>query len=307
MWSRMSRAVCGLCFLMTSGWAGAQPAETYTVAITIDDVPWASLGQGPQPPDVLEATDRLLAHLTTRKVPAVAYVNCDALTEGEPVLRKWLAVGMEIGNHHASHANINKVEEAAYMEGVRSCDARLRQIVGGPVATYRFPYLFNGEGAAKRDRVQAALTGEFGYQIARVSADNYEWLLARHYGEARAAGDEGRAAEVADYYVAHMVASMQHARQHAKEKLGRDVAHILLLHANTLGADHLGRVLDALIEDGAVFVPVQTALADPVYSRPNVFEGWGGVSWLYRIEPLTTETPWSNAALKEIRHRFGGG
>lgn len=279
--------------------------DLFDVAITIDDVPWARSGQGPQPKEVLELTDRLLAHLTSRDLVAAGYVNCDWAAEGAPVLRKWLAAGMTLGNHQAAHDNIDKVKESVYLEGVRRCDSQLRAVTGGPVKTFRFPYLANGKGAEKRDRVHGVLTEELGYQIARVTAANHEWLLARYYAEAQAAGDEARANEIADYYVEHVRASVANARAVARDKLGRDVAHVLLLHANTLAADHMGRALDALSSDGAVFVPIEKALADPVYALPNAFEGRGGISWLYRVAPIS-RTPWDDATMTEIRARFGG-
>jgi hypothetical protein len=144
-----------------------------------------------------------------------------------------------------------------------------------------------------------------GYVIGRVTADNHEWLLAKYYGEAKVAGDTARASEIAAYYVAHVRQSVANARVVAQAKLGRDVVHVLLLHANTLGADHVGDVLDALVADRAEFVTLETALKDPVYAMPNAFEGWGGISWLYRVAPVSKSTPWDDSTMAEIRSKFG--
>ena len=60
---------------------------------------------------------------------------------------------------------------------------------------------------------------------------------------------------------------MQHAREVGRERFGREVRHVLLLHANRLNADHLDRLLEILARDGARFVPLETALADPIYAE----------------------------------------
>jgi len=285
--------------------ARAEKATSFDVAITVDDLPWTGSDQGPRTELPSTSTARLLAAFQQRGIVATGYVNCDRVQPDAPILHQWIAAGMSLGNHQAAHDNINKVPEAQWQSGVRRCHEMLAEVTGKPPGTFRFPYLYNGEGAQKRDRIQAWLTGEFGYTIARVTADNHEWLLSRFYGKAKAGSDVERTTEIATYYVAHIRQSLTNARAVAREKLGRDVAHVLLLHANELGADHVGEVLDALQADGARFVSVEVALADPVYARSNSFEGWGGISWLYRIAPVSTSTPWDDHTLEEIRARFG--
>jgi peptidoglycan/xylan/chitin deacetylase (PgdA/CDA1 family) len=283
----------------------AAAPNSFEVAITIDDLPWASIGQGPLPDDVPGATDQLLAHLTTRAVLATGYVNCDRAGPGAPVLKKWLAAKMTLGNHQAAHDNINKVKESVYIAGIRRCHSMLTELMGTPAHTYRYPFLYYGQGAEKRDRIHRLLTTEFSYRIARVTVDNHEWLLARYYGEALKKGDTKRSAEIGNDYIQHVRAAMANARTLATQNIGRAVSHILLLHANALARDHLGRLLDALAQDGAVFVSVEKALADPVYGMSNRFEGFGGINWLYRVTPETPVTSWEDASMAEIQARFG--
>jgi hypothetical protein len=57
---------------------------------------------------------------------------------------------------------------------------------------------------------------------------------------------------------------------------------ILLLHASSLNAENLGRLLDSLGEKGYRFVSLDEALRDPAFSRPDAYVGPGGITWLHR-------------------------
>ena len=63
---------------------------------------------------------------------------------------------------------------------------------------------------------------------------------------------------------------------------GRPIAHVLLVHANALNADHLGRLLRVYRRRGYRFVSLDDALADPAYRSPDSYVGRAGTSWLQR-------------------------
>ncbi len=68
-------------------------------------------------------------------------------------------------------------------------------------------------------------------------------------------------------------------------------------------ADGIARLgyLNALAADGAVFVPLNTALLDPVYSMPDLYIGSRGWSWLYRIAPLDPiDASWDDAEAARV-------
>jgi hypothetical protein len=99
---------------------------------------------------------------------------------------------------------------------------------------------------------------------------------------------------------------MSHAREVGRERFGRDVRHVLLLHANRLNADHLDRLLETLARDGARFVPLETALADPIYAERDDYVGDRGLSWLYRVAPAQPERwAWDRAEEDAIRAALG--
>lgn len=271
------------------------------IAVTIDDLPW--IGQ-PTADGRVAGTDRLLAALSSHGVPAVGLVTCNNRREGEALLKAWLEAGFELGNHSYSHPDLQKTDPDVWLEDVRRCDGELRELLGRAPRWFRHPYLHVGPDVAIRDRVEAALTGELGYTIARVSVDNHEWKLAELYGRAGKAGDAALQAELAEAYVEHMVQAVRNFREIARTKLDRDVAHTLLLHSNALAADHLAAVLEALEAEGATWITLEEALADPVYAMPTRHVGKWGVSWLYRVEPLSEQRPWDDRTWEELKTRF---
>jgi hypothetical protein len=66
------------------------------------------------------------------------------------------------------------------------------------------------------------------------------------------------------------------------ELAGREFPQVLLIHANQLNADLMPALLEMFRRRGYVFVPLDTALADPVYQSPEDYVGRGGFSWIHR-------------------------
>ena len=275
-----------------------QSAPGFLLAVTYDDLPFQA---AQVPPDgALGGTARLIDALTARAIPAVGFVNCDR--GGEEVLRLWQAAGLELGNHQANHDNLNKVALEVWLDGARRCHEALK--VYNPPRFFRYPYLFQGKTLEVRDAAAATLRGELGQTIAHVTIDNHEWRLAQLYSEAVAAGDDARAEAVRGEYVPHLLAATANARAVAQEKLGRDVAHVLLLHTNALSVELAGPLMDALAAEGARFVTLSEALADPVYALPDAYVGPAGISWLYRVEPVVGHWTWEDETWTDLEARY---
>jgi peptidoglycan/xylan/chitin deacetylase (PgdA/CDA1 family) len=288
---------------LAAGAEEAPPDGPLRIAVTVDDLPW--LGWIPADGRV-GGTDRLLAALKSHDVPAVGLVTCSNRRQGEDLLQRWLDAGFELGNHSYSHPDLQKTDPEVWLGDVRQCDRELSGVLGERPRWFRYPYLHVGPDVAVRDRVEGVLTGELGYTIARVSVDNHEWKLAELYGRAGEAGDAALQRELGEAYVQHMVSAVRNFRGLARDKLGRDVAHTFLLHSNALASDHLGAVLTALEAEGASWITLEEAQADPVYAMPTRHVGKWGVSWLYRVEPLSEQRPWDDRTWDDLKERFGG-
>jgi peptidoglycan/xylan/chitin deacetylase (PgdA/CDA1 family) len=273
------------------------------IAITFDDLPWN--GPGYTDAEITGLTDTLLAALVSRGIPATGLVTCRGIRDGAPLLEKWLAAGMELGNHSTSHRDLNSTPVDEWLDDVARCDEAVREVVAnrGPVRWFRYPQLHQGNERAARDSVARTLES-WGYANAHVTIDNSEWLLARAYDLAMQAGDEAEAEAIVEAYVAQLREAAAHFRGTAVEKFGREVDHVLLLHANAIAARHVGEVLDALEADGFTIASLEEVLSDPIYSRVDEYVGPVGLSWIYRAAPLSLDDPWDDIAEAALSERF---
>lgn len=179
---------------------------------------------------------------------------------------------------------------------MRNCDAPLREASGRPVRWFRFPMLREGPTAERRDAARRMLR-ELGYRNAVVTIDNSDFLLARSYRVALSRGDSATARAALSAALAHDLEATAHFQGVARAKLGRDVPHVLLLHANLMTAELLPPLLDSLRGRGFRFVPLAEALADSALQQPSCYGGPRGLSVLYRIPPCSDdEDAWDRAA-----------
>jgi peptidoglycan/xylan/chitin deacetylase (PgdA/CDA1 family) len=285
--------------------AAVQPdavPEPPAMAITIDDLPWiGALRRGETREQALR---RMSDAFVARNVPAMAFVNCDRVSADAPLLRQWLDAGLELGNHSAAHLDLNRAPLQQWLQDVRSCHDTVQRLTARDTIWFRYPFLHQGP-SAERQQAALALLHELDSPVAHVTIDTSDWILAVAYGEAVGAGDDGRAAAVADAFVDHVMRATAHYQQVARRKLGRDVPHVLLLHANLLVADHIGRLLDELAGLGFHFVSVAAAHRDPAYALPDDYTGADGLSWLYRMRPATPEDKaWDDAEAARLRQRW---
>ena len=269
------------------------------LAITVDDLPWV----GPLPPgrDRSAATAQILAALDSHGAPATGFVNCGRVEPGAPVLRQWLDAGHALGNHTSEHMDLNRADPEAWAADARGCDAFLRDLTGATSLPFRYPYLHRGPTLA-RYRAGRAVLEALGSTIAPVTIDTGDWILDDAYVAALDAGDHARAGTIARAYLDHVARAARHYRDVAEERLGRDIPHILLLHANGLLAEQLDALLTRLQREGFRFVPLERALEDPVYALEDDYFGPDGISWLYRIPPATPEaSAWDAAEAAALR------
>ena len=301
----MSRVTlfAGLAALVVAGCVdgGQDFVDGVPLAVTFDDLPWNGRTIGRT--EILERTSRLLAALKARDVPAVGLVTCGNLLPDGAAIRRWRRAGIELGNHSATHMDLNRTDPETWIEDVRRCDARMHALTRDSIRWFRYPLLHEGETVAVRDSVAQAL-GTMGYRNARVTIDNSEWVRERAYDLALREKDELLAAEVAEAFVEHIVEASRHFRAVARERFGRETGQILLLHANSLASDHAGAVIDALVADGFVMKSLAEVMTDPVFLEPDGYAGPRGLSWLYRVEPAIDDDPWDEAAEAAISERF---
>jgi|GEM_PF-1100926 len=275
----------------------------FPLALTFDDLPWV----GDLPPGdstANQAIDRIAAVLRVHQAPATGFVISSHAKEDEAPLHNWKAWGNTLGNHTATHPDLNQISLDEWIAEVKSCDKYLSKFGDAKSSYVRFPMLHEGDSPEKFAQVDSALIS-MGLQKAPVTVDNSGWILTQAYAYALKSRDAVLRHEVGEEFIRHITAAVKHADQVARRKTGRSVPQVLLLHTNALVADKLDALLLELSSRGVEFITLQNALSDSVYSRQNEYYGRKGLSWLYRMHPLSIEdVKWDDAEAEAIQNRF---
>jgi peptidoglycan/xylan/chitin deacetylase (PgdA/CDA1 family) len=186
-----------------------------------------------------------------------------------------------VGNHTYSHPSLNDVSVDEYQADILRNDRALARWMKGP-RFFRYTFLQTGVTRSVRDSVSRFLNSR-GYQAVPVTIDTDDWDFNIEYTRAVKRGAAEDAAAVARRYVETVARNATVGRAEARQKIGRDIAHVLLLHMNLLNADALDRLLSLLVADGFSLASAEETLADPVYALDDDYFGPQGLTWLDRV------------------------
>lgn len=259
------------------------------VAITIDDLPTQ---RGNSLAEIQAITNRLVEQIRTQGTPVTAFVNEAKLHEGgeqelsarTALLEQWLDIGVELGNHTYSHADINAVGLDAYKQDLLRGETISKQLLrkrGKTLTYFRHPYLHTGKDARTKTALTAFLS-EHGYIVAPVTIDNDEWIYGAAYDKAAEKKDEAAMRRIGADYLVYMNRMFEFSEDIAQQVFGRDIKQTLLIHANALNAEYYDKLTAMMKERGYAFLSLSDALQDPAYRSEDRYIGPRGISWLLR-------------------------
>ncbi|MTI20205.1 hypothetical protein E1176_04160 [Fulvivirga sp. RKSG066] len=123
---------------------------------------------------------------------------------------------------------------------------------------------------------------EHNYIEAPVTIDNAEYLFARAYAIAHIKNQPKRMEKLGNTYIAYMADVVEHYERKSQDLFGRNINHILLIHANLLNTHYLEKLIKMLQTKGYSFISQEAALVDPAYEHPVTSYGDWGISWIDR-------------------------
>lgn len=261
------------------------------VAVTFDDLPTVSIADATDE-GRRRVTENLLESLVNLDIPVTGFVNESKLADdsGEIVdaqvdlLRLWLDAGFDLGNHSYAHPDLHRVSLEVFQADVLRGERVTRRLLaesGKSLRYFRHPFLHTGLSLEVKADFEHFLE-EHGYRVAPVSIDNSEWIFARAYVNALQSADEALAARIGGDYIEYMLAMVAYYEDQSAKLFARNIAHVLLVHANQLNADWFGVLANRLADIGYEFVSLDEALEDPAYASPDEYTGSGGITWLHR-------------------------
>ncbi len=268
------------------------------MAVTIDDLPTASVL--PQTPEWADRVTRdLLGALRRHQVPALGFVNEGKLHAGGSLddrqvarLQRWIDGGLELGNHGYAHLDLHRVPAEQFIADIERGDPVTRSLLnkaGRAPRFFRHPFLHTGRSADARAAVQEYLDKKR-LRVAPVSVDNYDYVFAAAYDRVIEARDDAGASRLISTYVDYMLAMVAYYEEQSEKIVGRDMRHVLLLHANALNARAFDDLARRLKVRGYRFITLERALEDSAYASEDQYFGPAGVTWLHRWA-LTRKMP----------------
>lgn len=266
-------------------------AQTRTMAVTIDDLPYVRRGEVAYLTSARAATAKILKTLKKHKVPAVAFVNERMLQEDAQeregridLLRQWVSAGMVLANHTYSHPDFNRLTVEEFQEEITKGEVVTRQLMRSrePYQLYfRHPMTHTGDTAEKKEAIEKFLATR-GYKVTPHTIENSDFIFNVPYARAVQSGDEALAKRLREEYLNFTIAATEFAEKISPEIFGREIPQTLLLHSNDITADCLDEMLRRFEARGYKFVTLDKVMADPAYQTKDTYVTKFGPSWLFR-------------------------
>jgi len=236
------------------------------VAVTIDDLP--KHGNDLQGIDRVQIAEKMIGVLKKHQLPPTyGFVNGFRL-ESEPglgrVLERWRASGNLLGNHGYSHLSLNDTPVERYIADIERNEAVVSAF-GGEPRIYRYPFLYEGDTAEKRDAVRAWLSAHK-YTVAQVTIDSDDWAWGPPYRRCLLKQDLATLAELQHTYLDAALDSLQLSQALSELLQHRQIEQVLLLHIGAQDAEWLDALLTLYEKNGVRWVGLREALRDPIYA-----------------------------------------
>lgn len=268
-------------------------AQQRTVAITVDDLPFAT-GKDRN----LTASDIALAKSVNRKlltafkshhVPVTGFVIEQSVQKlgaanGAEILSRWTAEGFDLGNHTYSHPDINlllvREIEDEIVRGETTFGPLMKK-EGKKPKFFRFPMSHTGDNKEKHDAI-AAFLAQQGYEVATCTIDNSDYLFNVAYVRSLERNEKETARKLRLQYLEYTGLEIDYYASLNRQVLGYEPPQVMVLHDNRLNADVINGLLKLFEGRKYRFVSLRTAQSDPAYHIPDTFITQYGPMWGYR-------------------------
>jgi len=246
------------------------------IAFTFDDGPDMTDAVG------LSAEQRnteILAQLADAHLKSYLFVTrIDDDRMRNALIRRWGEQGHLIGNHTATHPDLDEVSLKDYEHDFLRCDRAIRSMPGY-TRRFRFPYLKEGNTLEKREGFRAFLESN-AYTTAPVSVDTSDWYYSNRLRDRLMLDPQADRLRYRDAYLKHLDDRATYYENLSREVLGRSVAHVMLLHHNLINALFLSDVFRMFRAKGWTVIDADIAFQDPVYAaRPQVLPAGESILW----------------------------
>jgi peptidoglycan/xylan/chitin deacetylase (PgdA/CDA1 family) len=254
------------------------PAQAH-IALTFDDLPV----HGPLPPGLsrLDIARSIATTLRSHHTPPVyGFINAKAMVaapDTAQVLSLWRAAGFPLGNHAFSHMDLHANPVEVFEQDVLGNEATLTSLMGdADWHWFRYPYLREGETAAKHQAIVAFLKAHH-YRVAEVTISFSDYAYNEPYARCLAKNDKPGLEWLSQRYLDRAADSLSRGQEASQLLFGHDIKHVLLLHIGGFETVMLPKLLDLLAQRGFALTTLEEAESDPAYAiEPDLKANWDG-------------------------------
>ena len=262
--------ILGVCALAPTGHA-------QSVALSFDD------GFDPrEQPQAASWNQAILNSLAKANIKSIFYAAGARVDSpaGLLLVKHWGLAGHGIGNHTYSHLDLNDPTTTvnAFISDIERSEALLQGMPGW-TSRLRFPYLKEGNTAAKRDAMRAWLDAHH-YESGAVSIDTSDWYYSQRYEGWRKAHAHTDPSAFRSAYLAHLWDRIKYYDALSHKLLNRHAKYVVLLHTNRINAEFLPDIIAMLRAKGWTIISPSEAYQDSLYAmKPAVLPAGESILW----------------------------
>ena len=263
-------------------------AQTKNICFTIDDLPVVSYGMN-DTTFQRNLMNGIIQSFKKHNIPAIGFVNEFKLYKDEKInsfqvslLKNWVANDLELGNHTFSHPDYNKTNFNNFTEDLLKGEIITKEILlenNKSIKYFRHPYLHLGNTKAKYDSLNNFLKSK-NYVTAPVTIDNEDYLFALAYKRALSNNDTALSKNIGKDYINYMEEKLHYFEGQSQKLFGKNINHILLMHASWLNSNFIDSLAIMLKRNGYNFISLEETLKDDLYKTEITKFGNWGISWL---------------------------
>lgn len=255
------------------------------IAITVDDLP--KHGETVDSHNRFTIVCSLINVFKEFNLPSVTgFVNCGILenySEYENIINLWLDSGNFLANHTYHHPDLRKISSSEYILDIQKNETALRKYTNIEAhKLFRYPYLLEGDTQEKLESIRNFLSRN-NYMIAHVTVDYLDFLWNTPICKCIANHDQDRFEKLKQLYIRTAIQKIKSAYDISLQLFGRNIKHILLIHAGIATSLFLQDVLRAYREMGWKFIELKSALDDNVYKLKLDILSEKGPNFLHQV------------------------
>jgi peptidoglycan-N-acetylglucosamine deacetylase len=264
------------------GSANDQAAIKRQMCVTFDGLP---LDRSFTDVDRRLITSEVLEAMDVHSAKGAGFVVGENIEDSYDLLGEWLNRGHVLGNLTYSHQDLHQIGSENFIREINLGAEALEVMLAGfgqKKRYFRYPYLHYGHSVADKREVRMFLA-ERNDVVTHASIVVEDYLYNLSLEKLGSKADSADYLELMGEYLNHVLDEVEKAESQSMQLLGRNCRHILQLRLNRLNAAFLNDMLIALKTMGYEFIPLDEALKDELYSRPEAYFESRGVSYLEMI------------------------